>query len=157
MMLQAALQYAALGWHVFPCAVGKKKPATPHGFKDATTDEATIRRWWTTNPRFNIGLATGEISGIVALDIDPRHYGDMVIEAALDEHGPLPDGYYESHTGGGGRHYLFAYDGEASIDLADGLEVKSDGRYIIVPPSIHPNQKSYKWELSSSPLENYET
>jgi hypothetical protein len=157
MMLQAALQYAALGWHVFPCAVGQKKPATPHGFKDATTDEATIRRWWTTNPRFNIGLATGEISGIVALDIDPRHYGDMVIEAALDEHGPLPDGYYESHTGGGGRHYLFAYDGEASIDLADGLEVKSDGRYIIVPPSIHPNQKSYEWELSSSPLENYET
>ena len=116
-MLQAALQYAALGWHVFPCAVEKKKPATPHGFKDATTDEATIRRWWTTNPRFNIGLATGEISGIIALDIDPRHHGDMVIEAALDEHGPLPDGYYESHTGGGGRH---------GLDLKDGLALGID-------------------------------
>ena len=156
-MLHAAIQYAALGWYVFPYAPGEKKPATPHDFKDATTHEATVRRWWTTNPLFNIGLATDEITGIIALDIDLRHYGDMVIEAILDEHGPLPDGYYENHIGGCGRHYLFAYDGEAPVDLADDVEVESKGRYIIVRPSIHPNRKSYEWEFSSSPLKDYET
>lgn len=81
----------------------------------------------------------------------------MVIEAILDEHGPLPDGYYESHIDGCGCHYLFAYYGEAPVDLADGVEVESKGRYIIDPPSIHPNRKSYEWELSSSPLKDYET
>ena len=156
-MLHAALQYAALGWNVFPYASDEKKPATPHDFKDATTHKATIRRWWTTNPLFNIGLATDEISGIIALDIDPRHHGDMVIEAILDEHGSLPDGYYESHISGCGRHYLFAYDGEAPVDLADGVEVESKGRDIIVSPLIHPKRKSHELELSSSPLKDYET
>ena len=39
---------------------------------------------------------------------------------------------------------------------APGVEIKSDGKYIILPPSIHPNGNSYEWELSSSPIEDYE-
>ena len=43
--LERALAWAA-GYRVFPCNPVSKKPYTPHGFKDATTDEATIRGWW---------------------------------------------------------------------------------------------------------------
>ena len=36
--LRQALAYARRGWPVFPCQPGQKIPATPHGFRDATTD-----------------------------------------------------------------------------------------------------------------------
>ena len=42
-ILQAALNYAGRGWAVHPIRAGGKEPASPHGFKDATTDEAIIR------------------------------------------------------------------------------------------------------------------
>ena len=39
---QAALEYAACGFSVFPLIPGEKKPATKNGFKDATTDSNQI-------------------------------------------------------------------------------------------------------------------
>ncbi len=44
-MLQQALNYAGLGFRVFPCSPGKKIPLVASGFKAATTDEAQIRAW----------------------------------------------------------------------------------------------------------------
>jgi hypothetical protein len=38
------------------------------GCLDATKDAALIEKWWTQNPRCNIGLAT---DGLVAVDQDP--------------------------------------------------------------------------------------
>lgn len=55
-LLAAALAYAAMGLPVFPCATRTKKPVTEHGFLDASTGEATIRRWWAQTPRANIGM-----------------------------------------------------------------------------------------------------
>tara|TARA_R110000850_G_scaffold270735_1_gene404040 strand:+ start:49 stop:606 length:558 start_codon:yes stop_codon:yes gene_type:complete len=154
-MLEYALRYAALGWAVFPCRPNDKRPATLHGCLDATTDPDQIRAWWTEIPDLNIGLACGEISNITALDIDPRSNGHEFLAAAIDDNEPI-DGVWESQTGGGGIHYLFTYGDEANVDLAPGVEIKSDGKYIILPPSIHPNGNSYEWELSSSPIEDYE-
>jgi hypothetical protein len=43
---------------------------TPNGFKDASTDSAVIKIWWENNPDAAIGIPTGEISGLVVVDID---------------------------------------------------------------------------------------
>ena len=155
-MMDYALMYAARGWAVFPCKPREKVPATAHGVLDATTDLDQIRTWWTGRPDCNIGLACGEPSGVVALDIDPRSGGQEFWDAMIDESGQLPEGVIESQTGGGGTHYLFAYAGQANIDLAPGVEVKSNGKYIVVPPSIHPSGNPYEWELSSSPIEDHD-
>ena len=82
-MLEYSPKYAALGWAVFPCRPGDKRPATQHGCLDATTDVDQIRAWWTEIPDLNIGLACGEISGITALDIDPRSNGHEFLAEPL--------------------------------------------------------------------------
>ncbi|HET6497059.1 MAG TPA: bifunctional DNA primase/polymerase, partial [Thermoleophilia bacterium] len=58
-MLRAALDFAARGLPVFPCKADKA-PLTAHGYKDATTNENTIRAWWGRRPDAEIGVATGE-------------------------------------------------------------------------------------------------
>src|ERR1035437_8572538 len=88
-MLRAALDYAAHGVPVFPCGPRAKEPITEHGFKDATTDDSQVREWWTKWPLANIGIPTGAVSGIVALDIDPG--GDESLADLRRQYGPPPE------------------------------------------------------------------
>ena len=61
-------------------------------------------------------------------------------------------------TGSGGYHYLFAHPGSGvriknSVDnLGVGLDVRGDGGYIVVAPSLHIKGKQYTWEESCKPL-----
>jgi hypothetical protein len=158
--LEAALAYARLGLAVFPCR--GKVPAIPeaeggHGCRDATTDFATIEGWWRGKYRHcNIGMATG--GKVWALDVDTDDDGDVSLTRLEREHGPLPD-TVRSITGGGGAHYLFIMNGTAIRNsvgkitgIAPGLDIRGDGGYIIVPPSIHPDtRRAYQWEADYGP------
>jgi len=149
-MLNDALCYASRGWPVFPCRRRGKEPLVPGGFKATTTDPATIRSWWRRWPDANIGLATGRPSGLIVLDVDPRHGGD---ETLLDLP-PLPH-TVECLTGGGGRHVYLQWPGFAvrcrPNAFGPGLDLKADGGYVLLPPSVHPSGRRYTWELSSHP------
>lgn len=169
-MLEAALGYAARGWRVVPlhtpgldgrcscsrpgCASNGKHPRTARGLLDATCDGATIRQWWLAWPDANIGIVTGEASGLLALDIDPRHDGDSSLHALAAAHGMLPD-TVESLTGSGGRHILFQHPGgklgNSAGRLGVGLDTRGDGGYIVAPPSLHASGRRYEWEASSEP------
>jgi len=151
-LLNAAIRYAELGYPVFPCMPDGKAPCTRRGFHDATTDEATIRRWWTDNPRANIGMPTGPASGLIVIDIDPRNGGEEGLADLLAQHGPLPE-TAEALTGSGGRHLFFRHPGGyvrcTQGKIAPGVDIKGDGGYVVLPPSVHPNGSTYAWELSS--------
>ncbi len=56
----------------------------------ATTDVATICGWLDERPTTNLGLATGAGSGLIALDIDPRHGGDESLAMLEARHGAAP-------------------------------------------------------------------
>jgi hypothetical protein len=86
-LLDAALGYAAANLPVFALQPRGKKPVTPCGFYDATTNPATIRRLWRIPDR-NIGVPTGVASGFWVIDIDPG--GEDGIERLQDKYGPLP-------------------------------------------------------------------
>ncbi len=150
--MDAALRYAALGLPVFPCAPAQKTPVTPHGFHDATTDEATIRAWWRDNPRANVAIPTGAAAGAIVIDIDPRHGGETGLDELEARHGKLPE-TATSFTGGGGRHLFLQHPGGyvrcTQGELAAGVDVKGDGGYVVMPPSAHPSGTVYTWELSS--------
>lgn len=146
--LLCALAYAKRGWRVFPCRPGAKEPATRHGFKDASVDKARLIEWWQKIPDANVAIATGAASGLVVLDRDPRNGGDRSLAELERRHGPLPETLRVA-TGGDGLHYFFAAPSGVSMRsgvLAEGLDVKADGGYVIAPPSVHPNGKSYQWE-----------
>ena len=71
-LVRSALAAALRGWHVFPCAVGEKRPALRGNWQDlATTSTEQIRDWWARAP-YNIGIACGP-SGLVVIDLDIPH------------------------------------------------------------------------------------
>ena len=67
-MLEAALEFAAQGLPVFPCLPMQKRPATAHGFLDATTDVDVITAWWTERPDYNLAAPTGILMDVIDLD-----------------------------------------------------------------------------------------
>ena len=146
--LNWALRYARMGLPVFPCKPGGKEPLTPHGFKDASTDSKRIREWRRQWPDANIGLATGSPSGLIVLDIDPRNGGDWSW-ATIRAGRKIPK-TAEQWTGGGGKHIVFRDPGGIGCGtLAPGLDVKGEGGYIIVSPSVHPSGEPYRWAKES--------
>ena len=151
----AALKYAEEGWAVIP--LKGKKPLTPHGYKDATKDEAQITRWWTIWPEANIGLATGAISGRLVLDIDVKNgkKGDESLRLLLQQNGELPK-TRKSVTASGGWHYVFRMPAESqwgrimrsNKGVREGIDLLANGSYFVAPPSV-VDGKEYKWIDSS--------
>lgn len=161
-MLEAALSYAAKGWAVFPLKERDKTPATTNGFQNATTDVKVITRWWTKNPKQNIGIATGDMSdGLVVVDIDVHNDGRdalRYIREWSDTNGSLPSTLSQV-TGSGGTHMLYRMPPPCKVSSFAGkltsVDVRANGGYIVAPPSIHPNGGVYTWvdkETEPAPL-----
>lgn len=135
-----ALEYARMGWAVFPLAQGEKVPAIKggHGCKDATTNADIIRRWARAHPGANIGVACGDLSGgIVVVDVDPRHGGDRSIAALALKGRGFPPGP-SARTGNGGQHLFFRCASKLSNSagkLGAGIDIRSTGGYVVAPPS----------------------
>lgn len=172
--LDAALACARKGLHVFPlfyvlkdgtcscrarptnpCTRVGKHPATKNGLVSATTDEATIRKWWTESPWANIGLATGH-GGLIVIDVDSgpkkdgsgNKVGEETLTALLEQEGPLPETLMV-RTGSGGRHLYFYSTQEIKNDqgkkLGKDIDIRGHGGYVILPPSNHESGKKYQW------------
>lgn len=139
MLRGAALAYARRGAPVFPCEEGGKRPLTPNGFWDATTETRRIGSWWDRWPAANVGIPTGRRSGLLVLDADPRNGGLESLALLERENGPIP-GTARARTGGGGLHVFFAYPAGETVRnsveiLGAGLDVRGEGGYVVVPPS----------------------
>ncbi|HEV7375936.1 MAG TPA: bifunctional DNA primase/polymerase [Pyrinomonadaceae bacterium] len=156
--LQAALDYAQ--WDdlpVFPVRADKA-PYTANGFKDASLDSAMIRQYWHKWPDANIGIPTGEPSGLLALDIDPRHGGDASLTTLIEQNGDKWLETMQARTGGGGHHIIFAHPKGSNIRnsagrLGEGIDVRGDGGYIVVPPSLHASGRRYEWLNNLKPIQ----
>lgn len=162
--LKSLLVFLDRGWPLLPlhypiaedrcscnkkdCSNAGKHPMTQHGLHDASRDESQILKWWRSTPRANVGIVTGAVSGIVVLDIDPRHDAIRSLAELESKYGQMPE-TLKVRTGGDGWHYYFLHPGVQianKVNLLPGLDFRGDGGYIIAPPSIHKSLRPYIWE-----------
>lgn len=158
----AALAYAAKGWRVIPCygvndgtcGCGNptckspgKHPLIGSWPKNATTDPEQVREWWSRWRNANIGVATGEGSGVFVLDLDgPAAVDELQRLEAL--HGELPR-TVTARTGKG-FHYYFRFDPDRPLRNRTKIggvtmDVRTEGGYVITPPSAHASGTRYEW------------
>ena len=174
--LDAALAYAELGWRVFPVAPldrgtgrcgcrdgGRCDQVAKHPLvrwaDQATTDAGQVREWWGRwKPEANIGVATGERSALVVVDIDRQHAG-MQTRSRLAEQGLVFPPTLAARTRSGGWHFFYQAppgrrvcntEGElAGVGKTPGIDVRGDGGYVIVAPSVRPGLQGgvgrYEW------------
>jgi hypothetical protein len=137
--LNAALNAAKRGWHVFPIVPRRKNPLVADNLAAATTDEAQVREWWTKWPNANIGVNCGK-SGLVVLDVDTKNgkQGGNSLANLLegDIESPLLD-TLNAHSWSGGRHYFYKGEcGSSQGALAPGLDIRGVNGYVVIAPSF---------------------
>jgi hypothetical protein len=166
-----ACLYASNGFSIIPLWKKSKKPfiGSWEPFKELHPSKDELENWF-VNSDNNIGLITGKISGIFAIDIDgqeAKEYYIQKIDSLSDKE--LVQSIKDTmkiKTGSGNTNLIFRFNpDEFTIDDgADGLpnnilwkgssstdqnnhneiRLRGEGAYIVVPPSIHPNDKEYK-------------
>jgi hypothetical protein len=150
-LLEAAEHYAAMGYAVLPCQPGEKRPLTKHGFRDASTDLGVVRGWWQRWPTANVGLVA---RGALVLDLDPgRPEGWPGEERAAAMEALEPP---MAQTPRGGYHVWFRRPANvgwtiSAGKLAEGVDVRTDGGYVVAPPS-HTSYGHYVWLRPLRPL-----
>jgi hypothetical protein len=149
----AALRLASKGMRVFPLWPRTKEPLIRGWPGKATTDPNIITGWWHSRD-YNIGIATGEDSGIWVLDIDDDKGGEATLAQSEAAFGPLPP-TVEAITGNG-RHLYFRWPTGIEIrnrqehEEIAGIHVRGNGGYVVAPPSIHPSGRCYCWSVDSA-------
>jgi Bifunctional DNA primase/polymerase, N-terminal/Protein of unknown function (DUF3987) len=148
-MLEWLKIYTNLGWALFPCSRKTKKPITKHGFLDASLNWTQVEEWYREYPHCAWGVATSADRGVI--DIDPRNGGSESLAALIAEHGPIPS-TPKVKTGSGGVHYWLRFPpGTRSGKIGEGIDLKAEGGYVIVPPSkidIPEHQgRDYCWDV----------
>jgi hypothetical protein len=163
--LDFALNYACeWNWAVFPlhsiatdgfCTCGEsacksegKHPRTKNGCLNASKDASQINAWWAQWPEANIGIATGQISGIVVLDIDVAkgaRNADLIFGKVDQTVFTTP-----KVKTGGGLHFYYKYPAGHDIrnsasKLGKFIDVRGEGGYVVAPPSKHITGKQYEF------------
>ncbi len=89
----------------------------------------------------NIGIVCGKVSGVIVLDLDKKELLEQL----------FPDGLPQTPIveTANGYHLYFKYEEGISnyhnFSGIIGLDVKSDGGYVVAPPSVHPTGFIYAW------------
>jgi hypothetical protein len=153
--LEWALFYASLGIYVFPLYPRSKRTlARSHGLLDATIDPDQIRKWWTENPNYNIGMNCGR-SNRVVLDVDVKNDKDgrIALYGLVGERVDLLSSK-RANTPTGGFHIHYEHAGidvrNSEGALGEGIDVRGCGGFVMMHPSFIDDKEkgvygSYAW------------
>ena len=145
-MQEAARGLHACGFKTLPIRTGSKEPATSHGVKDATLDDAATDAHFASHGNQGLGVS-GE--GFVIFDFDCHGEVDGR-ETLLEwerENGELPETLAQT-TPSGGYHLIYRSDREVrpSVNEALAVDVRAWGSYIVCDPT-----PGYTWEVEPEP------
>jgi putative DNA primase/helicase len=163
-MLDAALDYAAKGWPVFPCSPDDKRALIKEWQNVASVDAAQITAWWTKWPKAMIGSLQGA-NGCFAIDLDilNKDTGEIFepedLKAALEEEACALPSTRIATTGSGGWHVYLRIPAGASVPRKirklPQIDICGEKGYTILPPSQRADGKAYTWlnsaEIAEAP------
>ena len=147
---RAACAYCRLGFSIVPAAAeGKRALVSWKRWQAQAADLELVERWWRRWPAANVAVVTGRLSGVVVVDIDPRHGGDRALAILESEHGDLPHRAMVE-TPSGGTHIYLAHPGygipNSAGRLGPGIDVRGDRGLALLPPSRR-GLGSYRWAI----------
>lgn len=150
---EAAARFAASGVPAFPCVPGGKRPLVEHGFHDASTDAGQVAAWWRRWPGANIGVPTGQASGVEVVDVDRKAAGSGFAAFDRARRAGLVAGWLALvRTPSGGMHAYFPADAarpQPSWQAARAhVDFRGAGGYVVVPPStVEGENRRGRYEL----------
>lgn len=149
-------RYHALEWSVIPIMPNSKKPfpISWKKYQEQRPTQGQLRTWAKTWPKAGLAVITGAISGVVVLDIDiipddaPTPKERLLSQLARDLISKLPPTATVQTSKG--RHLYFRHPGfyvPTKVGFLPGLDVRADGGYALLPPSVHPSGRVYAWNV----------
>lgn len=170
--LEAALQYAALGFRVHPvhiptksgCSCRKRKQCPSPGKhpvpldwqNESTTDPEKLRNWWKEKD-WNVGILLGEKNGLVDAELDHGTEEDGLKELAQWFGGTLPE--VPKYRGNRGPHLCFGWcsglpDKDKVVLGNWEFRVGNSSAQSVLPPSNHESGAVYTWVVPfTNPLQ----
>jgi len=173
-ILKAARRYLAHGWRVVAiyainpsdgrctckqrCNQGGKHAIG--GVKEGL--HSILCKFERTLERFagaGVGIVLGQASGIVVVDVDPRHGGHVIehgnrlrVYCGINLVTELP-ATRTQRSGGGGWHLVYQWhpDAKAAKLAGNAVELKVGG-FIVAAPTVHRSGGVYTWERPARPV-----
>ena len=137
-MLEQALEYHENGFSIIPIRPDKRPLLAEWAhYQKERPSKADVQRWWIKHPNAMIGIITGAVSGVCVVDADsPLGY-----KHAKKYIGRKPDVRSPA-----GWHWYWKYEDGVTCSnrFLPDLDFKSEGGYIIAPPSVNGTGKPYK-------------
>lgn len=128
-----------LNWNIIPVGEDKKPLIKWQKYQNERMSKRELKRLFNQFPKANLAVITGRISNLIIVDIDPRHGGTCNLFENIKT--------VKSKTGGDGFHYFFKYkEGiKNKANIKPGIDIRGEGGYAILPPSLHQSGNRYKW------------
>ena len=138
--------YIDSGWSVLPVKPDEKRPYMTNWLQYTKTKppKDKVLNWFHTLSGAGVGVVTGRVSNMVVLDVES--YCPTPIEKLLEMY---PTQMY-SRTGSGGYHLFYQYPTAMArvsnrVKLMEGVDLRADGGFIVLPPTLHPSGNRYQW------------
>jgi len=142
-ILKAAIWLVDRGYSVIPVRPSNKKPFIrwkEYQSRKPTAEE--LKGWWNQYPDANLAVVTGKISGITVVDVDSEEAKENLEENFLPD--TLETPICKSPHG-----WHFYFDHVPSLPncsrVLEQFDIRNDGGYIIVPPSMNGGGNGYAW------------
>ena len=143
---ELAAEYVDSGWSVLPVRPEEKRPYMTNWLQYTKTraPKAMVESWFTSLTGAGVGAVTGKISNMVVLDVEstcPYSIEDLLKKYPTQ---------MIARSGGGGWHLYYQYPTNQSrvsnrVRIFEGADLRADGGFIVLPPTMHPSGKRYEW------------
>jgi len=145
--LGAALAYRRMGWSVIPIGTDKKPLIKWSDYQERIATDEEVMAWWVKWPTANVGIVTGQVSGLTVVDIDTTE-GRVNLEDYIPSKTRVPT----ARTQRGGTHLFFKYcEGLGNrVGVIPGTDLRSEGGYVVAAPS-QGAVGGYEWVAGLDP------